>query len=300
MPSHRRWSSHSLRLAVSARRSRTSKTFAIYSRCQYVIFTTGVMAIVSIGIGNALVLLRVLVLWQDNKRITRFLWGGYFLSFLVMTSMMFLTCAKALPGIIWSPITRMCVPTTKGPSLAATWGASLFFELMVIYLVAYHVLSSPRSAETQLTKSLRQHGLAFFLLVFAIRLANTFVSIFARPSLVYVALPFVWSAVTVNLNRSLLRLRRADIRQYLLPRSSAVGRATSPFGLFRASAGPDFAQDILNQFDDIKTEVADEVRLRRLEYLPLRPREISIPLGDPRHPRTVHITPALPLHHFPV
>ena len=94
-----------------------SETFAICSRCQYVIFTTGVMAIVSIGIGNALVLLRVLVLWQDNtvrpalrppggfrrlicsnflKRITRLLWGGYFLSFVVMTSLMFFTCAKAL------------------------------------------------------------------------------------------------------------------------------------------------------------------------------------------------------------
>lgn len=171
---------------------------------------------------------------------------------------------------------------------------------MVIYLVAYHVLSSPRSAQTLLTRSLRQHGLAFFLLVFVIRLGNTFLSIFSRPSLVYVALPyvhphdrpialtnapvlfsFVWSAVTVNLNRSLLRLRRADIRQYLLPRSSAVDRATSPFGLFRASTGPDFARDILNEFDDIKIEVADEVRLRTLASLPLRPREITIPLGDP-------------------
>ena len=30
------------------------------------------------------------------KKITRLLWGGYFLGFLVMTSMMLLTCAKAL------------------------------------------------------------------------------------------------------------------------------------------------------------------------------------------------------------
>ena len=107
-----------------------------------------------------------------------------------------------------------------------------------------------------------------------------------------------------------------------------MDRATSPFGLFRASTGPDFTLDILNQFDDIKTEVADEMRLRTLESLPLRPREITIPLGDPSkwpherksagklvadflpfvfcssvipgHPRVLHITPALPLHRFPV
>ena len=63
---------------------------------------------------------------------------------------------------------------------------------MVIYLVSYHVLSSPRSAQTLLTRSLRHHGLAFFLLGFTIRLGNMLVSIFARPSLVFIALPCVY------------------------------------------------------------------------------------------------------------
>ncbi|KAF9649460.1 hypothetical protein BDM02DRAFT_1819799 [Thelephora ganbajun] len=249
-------------------------------QCQCIIFTAGVAAIVSIGIANALVLLRVLVLWQDDRKITRFLWGVYLLSFLVTSSMMLLTCVKALPGIFWFPVTGMCVLAVRVPSLAATWGASLFFEVTVIYFVGYHVLSTPRSAGMPLTRSLRQNGLAFFLTVFALRLGNMFAAIYARPSLVFLTVFCIWSSVTINLNRSLLRLRRADVKHYLLTGNSAMHHAASPFGLYRASVSPDFDQDVLDEFDDIKAKAADELRLQSFEILSRRPREITIRLGN--------------------
>lgn len=56
--------------------------------------------------------------------------------------------------------------------------------------------------------------------------------------------------------------------------------AASPFGLFRASAGPDFDRDVLDEFDDIETEVTDELRLKPFEILSRRPREITIRLGN--------------------
>ena len=86
--------------------------------------------------------------------------------------------------------------------------------------------------------------------------------------------------MTISLNRSLLHLRKADVRQYLLSRNSAMHRTSSPFGLYRASVGPDFDQDVLDGFDDIKTDIADELKLKTFEILSRRPREITIRLGS--------------------
>ena len=90
---------------------------------------------------------------------------------------------------------------------------------------------------------------------------------------------FTWSSVTINLNRSLLRLRKADIKHYLLTGNSAMHRTASLFELYRPSAGPDFDQDVLDEFDDIKNEVADELKLNSFEILSRKPREIPIYLG---------------------
>lgn len=86
--------------------------------------------------------------------------------------------------------------------------------------------------------------------------------------------------MTISLNRSLLHLRKADVRQYLLSRTSAMHRNSSPFGLYRTSVGPDFDQDVLDGFDDIKTEMADELKLKTFEILSRRPKEITIRLGS--------------------
>jgi len=56
--------------------------------------------------------------------------------------------------------------------------------------------------------------------------------------------------------------------------------AASPFELYRASTGPDFDQDVLDEFDDIKIEVADELKLESFEILSRRPREITIRLDN--------------------
>lgn len=251
-------------------------------QCQCIVLATGMASIISMGIANALILLRVLVLWQDNRNITRRLWGGYLLSLLVTASMMLLTCIKALPGIRWSTDTRTCVPAMKTPFLPAGYGAPIFFEVLVIYLVAYHALSTPRTARMPLNRSLRQNGLAFFTTVFFLRLVSMFAAIYVRASLVFLTVFFIWASVTVNLSHSILRLRRADVKHYLLAKNTSLDRVASPFELFRTGSGPDFDKDVLEEFDDIKTEVAEELELRPLENPCQKPREITIYLGGTR------------------
>jgi hypothetical protein len=80
--------------------------------------------------------------------------------------------------------------------------------------------------------------------------------------------------VTINLNRSILRLRREDVKYYIRT-DAAVRHAASPFSLYRTSIGPDFGQDVLDEFDDIKIKVNDEMKLQSFEILSRRPVEIS-------------------------
>jgi hypothetical protein len=154
-----------------------------------------------------------------------------------------------------------------------------------------------------LTRSLRRSGLAFFLIVFFLRLGNTFTAIYARPSLVFLTVlyvpshpsiipgpfsptppsasfSFTWSSVTIILNHSLFRLRKADVRHYLLSRNSSMDRMASPFEFYRTTTGPDFDKDVLDEFEDIKVEVADELKLQSFEILSRRPREITLHSGN--------------------
>jgi len=85
--------------------------------------------------------------------------------------------------------------------------------------------------------------------------------------------------VTIILNRSLFRLCKADVKHSILAGNSAIHRATSPFGLCGALAGPYSDREVLDEFDDIKTEVDDELNLKPFEILSRRPREIAIRLG---------------------
>lgn len=85
--------------------------------------------------------------------------------------------------------------------------------------------------------------------------------------------------MTVNLNHSILRLRRADVKHYLLTGNSATDHVASPFELYRAENGPDFDQDVLDEFDDLKTKVANELKLGSLENPCQKPREITIYKG---------------------
>lgn len=85
--------------------------------------------------------------------------------------------------------------------------------------------------------------------------------------------------MTVHLNHSLLRLRRAEVKHYLLFGNSAADRVASPFGLYWSGTGPDFDQEALDEFDDLKPKAADKLKLRPLENPCQKPREITIYLG---------------------
>jgi len=98
--------------------------------------------------------------------------------------------------------------------------------------MVYNTIATPRSAQMPLTKALQRDGLMFFIVVLVVRLLNLVLALVTRPSLVELGVYFVWASVTTIVNRSLLHVRRAEIREYKnqLPIPGGM-RTESPFGI---------------------------------------------------------------------
>jgi len=145
--------------------------------------------------------------------------------------MMSLTVVSLGPGLKWSPVVEMCIAETSSHYLGATWGAPVVFELHVIIAVVYNTIATPRSDKVPLTQALQRDGLIFFVAVLLVRQLNLILAFTVRPSLTMLGAFFVWATVTMLINRSLLRLRSAEIKDFKknqLPFPG--GRNPSPFG----------------------------------------------------------------------
>jgi len=200
--------------------------------CRMLLSATSILSVISVCLDNALALMRVVVLWKEDKIVRRALYFTYVLGAVATLVMMVLSVITLVPDIKWSSQVHMCVTTTTTPYLAATWGAPVFFELHVILAVVYNTIATPRSAQMPLTKALQRGGLTFFLAVLFVRLLNLILAVVARPSLTMLGAYFVWASVTMVVNRSLLHLRSAEIREYnsQLPIPGGI-RTESPFGI---------------------------------------------------------------------
>ncbi|OJT02382.1 hypothetical protein TRAPUB_7106 [Trametes pubescens] len=217
------------------------------------------LAIVSVGIANLLILQRVVILWEHRPIILKIMTVGFLLSFTLQVVTMVLTLVNVLPSIQWSAPLGMCIATKSSHILVAVWASPLVFEVFVLTSTALNALDRPRTVELPIIKALHSDGLGFFLAITCFRILNLTLAALSRPSLTLLGVFFCWAMTTTVLNRLLLHLRRAECRQVSsLAADEASGdeelaeaglwdprrsRAISPFGLIpiskRMSSGSD-------------------------------------------------------------
>lgn len=120
--------------------------------CQFLLTMTAVSAIISLGLANVLVLLRVVTLWDNNKTVSRMMWFGFACSFSTTLSLMVATVSKLfrtfltwdrfggtfwmsrliffmLDGIQFNEIAGMCIFTSTTGYLVATWASPVSLSL---------------------------------------------------------------------------------------------------------------------------------------------------------------------------
>ncbi|KAF9460450.1 hypothetical protein BDZ94DRAFT_1265925 [Collybia nuda] len=95
------------------------------------------------------------------------------------------------------------------PLLTAAWSSPIIFECIVLASVMCNALSQPRTIKIHLTRVLHRDGIVFFLTLTLLRLLNFGLSFY--PDLILLGILFVWPLISIFLNRSLFRIRRAKI-----------------------------------------------------------------------------------------
>ncbi|THH06515.1 hypothetical protein EW145_g4036 [Phellinidium pouzarii] len=168
------------------------------------------------GAGNVLVLLRVVTLWDRDRRKALLLTVGFLVSFCTTFGLMVVVAFKMLTGMVYFPQVHMCVTRTKVAELSAMWGSPMLFEILVLIF-----------AETVWDFSLlvfvpiqQLMPLTFALLV--LRAFNLILSIVVGPGLAVLGVYFVWAMTTLVLNRALLSIHKAGIARNSMEISAPV------------------------------------------------------------------------------
>ncbi|KAH9894890.1 hypothetical protein C8Q73DRAFT_790093 [Cubamyces lactineus] len=236
------------------------------------IFSCSMLAIVSIGIANLLILQRVVILWEHRPIILKVMTVGFLLSFTLQVVTMVLTLVHVLPSIQWSDPLGMCIATQSSHILVAVWASPLVFEVFVLTSTALNALDRPRTVELPIIKALHSDGLGFFLAITCFRVLNLTLAAISRPSLTFLGVFFIWAMTTTVLNRLLLHLRRAECRPYP---ASAVDRSS-----------PDFDPDLDSDLDDVEAEAWDYRRSRAISpfgLIPLNGKRLSAESAHSAH-----------------
>ncbi|KAL6310314.1 hypothetical protein BKA93DRAFT_721922, partial [Sparassis latifolia] len=202
-------------------------------RCRAFVFTCSMVAVISVGIANLLVLLRVVILWDHRPIVLKVMSAGFVISFCAQTITMVISLTKIISSIAWSPVARMCITAETTHLLIAVWGSPMLFEAFTLVSTSLNALDRPRAAELPITKALTSDGIGYFLALTCLRTVNVILAAIARPSFTLLGVFLVWGMTTTVLNRSLLHLRRAELEQS----SDSVMCTSFPFTLGRIYLG---------------------------------------------------------------
>ncbi|KAI0708192.1 hypothetical protein C8T65DRAFT_740205 [Cerioporus squamosus] len=221
---------------------------------QHFIFTCSMLAIISVGIANLLILQRVVILWEHRPIVLKIMTVGFLASFIAQVATMIITLINLLPSISWSEAVGMCIATKSTPLLVAVWASPMLFEVFVLGSTALNALDRPRTIQLPIIKALHSDGLGFFLSITLFRILNLTFAAISRPSLTFLAVFFIWAMTTTILSRLLIHLRRTECRPH-------TSRASRPSSSPSSPADDDYLpSDDDDAYDD---DAEEEYDLRR-------------------------------------
>jgi len=177
--------------------------------CRWSIGTVTILGILTIGISNFLVLLRLWMLWDRNSRLMY--WTG--IAFLTAQIAAFIVAGfvvrSLLPFVVFEPTFHACLIEEKPRvNVGGLWVPGLAFEVMVFVVVWWNALDRPRSCDSGITKAMYRDGFLYFSVLFVLRLINLVLAIIAPVSLLFLGVLFIWCAANVTLSRLILNSRQ--------------------------------------------------------------------------------------------
>ncbi|KAF8504233.1 hypothetical protein JB92DRAFT_2968359 [Gautieria morchelliformis] len=177
--------------------------------CKQAIAMAAALSIFSIGIADALVMLRVSVLWGRQRLILCILLFSFFSTFSAAATFFVIVATKIVASTyVGSPVI-MCLFPVAGlhQTTAGVWVPGMVFDGLVLSLAGWNACARPRTQQTAFTVALYRDGVVVFLVCLCA--VSLFVSVFGS-ELYLLGLCISWPMSTITLSRFIFRLRRRE------------------------------------------------------------------------------------------
>ncbi|KZV67705.1 hypothetical protein PENSPDRAFT_687930 [Peniophora sp. CONT] len=172
--------------------------------------------VLSIANSNFIVLLRLWVLWERQKRLIAFTFSFFFTCQLVTLGIAVWTCIKSYNAITYYSPLKTCLFVTR-VNVAWLWLPGVVYETVVFSLAVWNALQRPRVEDRALTRQFYRDGGMFFTVLFVMRVLNMAIAYIAPPSLMTLGAFFIWCSTTLTVSRLVMNLRRTAMDNPSLP-----------------------------------------------------------------------------------
>ncbi|KAF8492648.1 hypothetical protein JB92DRAFT_3002562 [Gautieria morchelliformis] len=195
--------------------------------CQQGVAMIAALSIFSLGIADALVVLRVSVLWGRQCLILGILLFLFFSTFSAAATFFVTVATKLVASAEVVPSVSLCIfPLTgRHQTIVGIWVPGMVFDGLVLSLAGWNACARPRTQQTAFTAALYRDGVVVFLILAGLRAVSLFFSVFGS-ALYLLGVCISWPMSTITLSRFIFRLRCRE-KGLALPSNSSCDIAVA-------------------------------------------------------------------------
>ncbi|KAF8528600.1 hypothetical protein JB92DRAFT_2863382 [Gautieria morchelliformis] len=148
--------------------------------CKQAMAVTAALSIFSTGIADALVMLRVSVLWGRQRLILGILLFSFFSTFSAAAISLVIVATKLVASTEVVPSMSICRFPFDGRRqiLVGIWVPGMVFDALVLSLAGWNACARPPTQQTAFTVALYRDGVVVFLILAGLRSVSLFFSLF--------------------------------------------------------------------------------------------------------------------------
>ncbi|KAJ7629886.1 hypothetical protein B0H17DRAFT_1109392 [Mycena rosella] len=169
----------------------------------------------TVAISNFLILLRLWVIWDRNRKLVIYTSLCYLVAQIMGLVAAALLVWRMNISLYWNDLAGMCGFKEPQPPVAILWAPGTAFEVVLFGITWWNALTQPRSSNAPLAAAIYHDGFLYFLLLLCLRLTNTVLAAAAPPGLIFIAMFPVWCATTTTTCRLVIKLRQITEDQRL-------------------------------------------------------------------------------------
>jgi len=178
--------------------------------CAWTSIVVGVLIYIADAIGHGLIIYRIFILWNRDKRILRLMLLGSSVVNSVSFAFIILTVRTFADKPMFVASINACTISIKPKLLIGVWVPQILFDVYVLFLVLWNAMDRPRHANENLSEMLRRDGVFFVMATWALRIQNLILCSVGSPVLGFLGISFTESLITTINSRLLLKIFKAE------------------------------------------------------------------------------------------